>query len=51
MKAPTTETFYPCLVCGLRYPTQELAKQCEVWCQEHQSCNLEIIKYALKEDN
>jgi len=35
--------------CGHFYETEELAKKCEEWCKEHKSCNLEIIKYAVKE--
>ena len=23
-------------------------KKCEAWCKEHQSCNLDIIKYAVE---
>lgn len=38
---------YQCPVCLLRYPTQDLAKQCEAWCSTHDICNLEIIKHAL----
>ncbi len=41
---------YRCLECGLFYPTKALAERCRKWCSEHQSCNLEIIKYAIKEE-
>ena len=39
---------YKCPECGLEYKEKEWAKKCESWCREHQSCNLDIIKYAEK---
>lgn len=41
---------YQCEECGLRYADKETAEKCQTWCGEHKSCNLEIIKYALKDD-
>ncbi len=38
---------FRCPECGLRYPNKELARKCEAWCREHQSCNIEIIKHAI----
>lgn len=38
---------YICPECGLSYEDQELAKKCEAWCKEHNSCNLEITKYSV----
>lgn len=38
---------YTCPECGLSYKDQELAKKCEAWCKEHNSCNLEITKYSV----
>jgi hypothetical protein len=35
----------------LRYLTEDMAKKCEAWCVEHQSCNLDIIKYAVNDDS
>lgn len=40
---------YQCEECGLWYADAELAAKCEAWCAEHKSCNLEIIKFAIKE--
>lgn len=40
---------YQCPECGLKYREKEIVEKCEAWCQEHKSCNLEIIKYAVKE--
>jgi len=39
---------YACEECGLKYKSRKLAERCEAWCKEHSSCNLEIIKYAVK---
>ena len=41
---------YQCPECGLLYPTKELAERCRKWCSEHKSCNLEIIRYAIKDE-
>jgi uncharacterized Zn finger protein len=41
--------YYRCEECGLLYPNKESAEKCRAWCAEHKSCNLEIIKYAVKE--
>lgn len=43
------ETF-SCPICGLKYPSRELAEHCEEWCRTHPSCNIEIIKYALQDE-
>jgi hypothetical protein len=42
------KTYYQCEECGHIYETEELAQKCENWCQENKSCNLEIIKYSVK---
>ncbi len=39
---------YACPECGMSYAEPEWAKKCSAWCKEHKSCNLEIIKYAVK---
>lgn len=39
---------YKCSVCGLEYLKEKWAKECEKWCREHKSCNLEITRHALK---
>jgi len=38
---------YACKDCGMLYKTKELAEQCEKWCTEHKSCNLEIITQGI----
>lgn len=38
---------FQCEECGLEYKEKERAEECEIWCKEHNSCNLEITKYAV----
>ncbi len=46
------KTFYICDACSFAYEEKELAQKCQQWCEEHNSCNLEITQYAvpLEED-
>ena len=39
---------YQCPECKLWYDDKEWEEKCEAWCKEHQSCNLDIIKYAVE---
>jgi len=39
---------YYCEECGLVYANKKKAEECEEWCREHKSCNIEIIKHSLK---
>lgn len=43
------ETRYQCEECDLYYREREWAEKCETWCREYQSCNIEIIQYAIQE--
>ena len=43
------KNLYQCEACGFHYISEETAKECEEWCTEHQSCNLEIIKDSIEE--
>ena len=40
-------TLYICEECGFAYEQKEWAEKCQEWCQEHQSCNLEIASHAV----
>ncbi len=40
--------FYVCGKCKLKYAEEATAEECEAWCSEHHSCNLEIIRKAVK---
>jgi hypothetical protein len=42
---------YACDACGFTYREKELAEKCELWCKEHQSCNLEITQHSVALDN
>ncbi|MBT4824119.1 hypothetical protein HN695_00540 [Candidatus Woesearchaeota archaeon] len=42
---------YQCKECNFKYENKEIAEKCEAWCRKHKSCNLEIIKFAIKETN
>ncbi len=44
----TGAKFYQCPECGLHYKDERIAKQCETWCREHKSCNLEITGHAVE---
>ena len=38
-----------CEECGMQYDIRELAEKCQAWCKEHQSCNIEITRHAIKD--
>ncbi len=38
-----------CKECGMAYADAQLAEKCEAWCKKNKSCNLEIIKHAIKD--
>ncbi len=42
------KTYYQCSECGLFYAEENWARQCEAWCKENKSCNLEITKHAVR---
>jgi len=44
----TSKELYQCEECGFKYAKKETAEKCQAWCKEHKSCNLEIIKDAIK---
>lgn len=46
--AREAKRYYQCEECGFLYADKETAEKCQAWCREHKSCNLEIIKYAVK---
>lgn len=41
---------YQCPECGLHYMDEKTAKMCEAWCTKHESCNLEITKFAVENE-
>ena len=40
------KTLYVCEECGFAYKQKEWTEKCQQWCQEHQSCNLEITQHG-----
>lgn len=44
------QVVFICKECGIKYHDEKIAKKCEEWCKENKSCNLNIIKYAINED-
>lgn len=44
--------YFKCKECGLLYKEKTWASKCQEWCAKNKSCNIEIIKHAIKaEDN
>ena len=43
------EEVYQCEECKLIYKDKKWAKECEKWCKENHTCNVEITKHRLKE--
>lgn len=41
------KTLYICEECGFGYEQKEWAEKCQQWCQQYQSCNLEITQHAI----
>ncbi|MGB9577472.1 MAG: hypothetical protein ACPL4N_03185 [Candidatus Norongarragalinales archaeon] len=39
---------FVCEECGVAYKEKKWAQRCEDWCKKHDSCNLEVIKHAIK---
>ncbi|HLD58497.1 MAG TPA: hypothetical protein VI977_02540 [archaeon] len=39
---------FQCEECGMLYRKKSIAEKCEAWCKKYNSCNLEIIGFAVK---
>jgi len=46
-----SKSLYVCEVCGLKYRERRLAEECEEFCSKHNSCSLEIIKHAVRNEH
>ena len=44
----TPKLLYQCAECGLHYADKSKAKECETWCKQYNSCNLEITKQSVE---
>lgn len=42
------KTLKVCMHCGMKYNDLKWWKACEAWCVKHPSCNLEVIRHAVK---
>ena len=42
---------FVCEACGFHYEEEKMANDCEKWCKETHSCNLDIIKHAIENIN
>jgi len=45
------KTTYQCEICGFHYREKEIAEKCEAWCSTTNSCNLDIIKFAIENES
>jgi len=39
---------YQCSICNLHFTSKEVAKQCDDWCQNNNSCNMEIAGQSIE---
>lgn len=39
---------YECSECGLHYTDEQVVKECEMFCKEHNACSLEITKHSVE---
>lgn len=40
--------YYQCEKCEFIYEDRGWAEECEKWCKENNSCNIEITKHSIK---
>ncbi len=40
--------YFKCEECSMLYASEKIAKKCENFCRKNKSCNIEIIKHAIK---
>ncbi len=45
------KTLYVCDECRFAYTERKWAEQCEQWCREHHTCNLQITQHGVPLDN
>ena len=39
---------FQCEICKFNYMEMSMAEKCQDWCEKYNSCNLDIIKHAVK---
>ena len=42
------EVYFQCEECGFAYKEKPQAEKCTAWCAQHNSCNINVIKHAVK---
>ena len=42
------KAYYQCENCKFFYKEKSWAEKCEKWCDEKGSCNVEVVRYAVK---
>lgn len=42
--------YFACEECKLLYKDKSYAAKCQGWCSKNKSCNIEIIKHAIKDE-
>ncbi|MBI2672848.1 hypothetical protein HYX19_01170 [Candidatus Woesearchaeota archaeon] len=47
-KIMNSKKYYQCGICKFYYKEERLAKKCQNWCKEHNSCNIKITKHAVQ---
>lgn len=40
---------YQCNECKFIYKVRKWAEKCEAWCKKNHSCNIEIVRYAIRQ--
>jgi hypothetical protein len=43
-----TKDLFQCQECRMLFREKAWAEKCEAWCAKHHTCNIEIIKHAVK---
>ncbi len=42
--------YFQCDACEMFYADKNIAQECEDWCRKNNSCNLNLIKHAIKDE-
>jgi len=41
------KNYFICEECGFACESKERAENCQNWCKEHKTCNIEITRHAI----
>ena len=42
------KNLFLCEECKMMYREKSLTEKCEEWCKKYKSCNMDIVKYAVR---